>query len=173
MRTVLPFSSLLLISLILAGCASTNSGVGASSSVCCPGIEYQTFTVSTQSVPGFLEPLLKSNLSTVLSIKGLQPVEQGADLEVTIGYEQDDLAIAAPRDDFDERVSEGGDVRYIARIVVTMTDTSGEKLFEGSVQRIHEVSPGEYMHTGRASAAIYAAFEEMLSEMPGRPALPI
>ena len=161
---------ILLLSVIFLGsCASTNSGVGASTEQCCPGSEYMTFSVDTLQVPGFLEDLLKSNLSTVLAFKGLQPVSGNADLRVVISYQQDDLAMAERHDDFDERVSEGGDVRYVAKIVVEMFAGSGERVFSGSVQRIHEVSPGEYMHTGRASSAIFSAFEEMLAPMPDRP----
>lgn len=156
----------ILFVLLLASCASTNSGVGANTVTCCPGSDAKTFTLETEQVPGFLEQLLKSNLSTVLAIKGLQPVSENADLNVTLRYEQDDLAMAERHDDFDERVSEGGDVRYVARIVVSMTSTAGDVVFQGSVQRIHEISPGEYMHTGRASSAIFAAFQQMLAGMP-------
>jgi hypothetical protein len=154
----------LIVLLFLAGCASTTGDVGATVKTCCPGSQAQSFAIETRHVPPFLNKLLASNLSTVLAMKGLQPVEKEADLKVIVSYEQEDLAIAVRQNDFDERVSEGGDVRFVAKIVVQMRDPMGELVFDGSVQRIHEVSPGEFMHTGVASVAIFEAFQAMLAD---------
>ena len=156
-------ATFLLIVIFLSGCAAT-SNVGSTIVTCCPGSDAESFTIEASRVPPFLENLLVSNLSTVLAMKGLQPVDHEADLRVLVTYDQEDLAIAIRQNDFDERVSEGGDVRFVAKIVVEIRDASNQLVFDGSVQRIHEVSPGEYMHTGVASVAIFDAFQSMFAE---------
>lgn len=159
--------------LLLASCVSNPSGVSSTTMACCPDSSYRTFELQTRHIPLFLESLVASNLSTALAIKGLQPVDQGGELIARVSYEQEDLPIAARFDDFDERVSEGGDVRFIAKIVVEFIDKeTSEIVFRGSIQRIHEVSPGEYMHTGRASLAIFDAFSELLEDYPQPPMPP-
>ena len=153
--------------LLIASCVSNPSGIGSTVTTCCPDSGYETFELETYQIPSFLESLIASNLRTVLAIKGLQPVSGNGDLAVRIIYEQENLAIAARYDDFDERISEGGDVRFVARITVEMKDRkTNEIVYKGSIQRIHEVSPGEYMHTGRASVAMFDAFSAMLADLP-------
>ncbi len=168
---VLSMRSFLMVGLLLlASCVSNPSGVSSSTESCCVEGVYKTFEYESRSIPIFLESLIASNLSTALAIKGLQPVDENGDLVARVSYVQEDLPIAARYDDFDERVSEGGDVRFVAKIVVELVDAkSNETVFSGSIQRIHEVSPGEYMHTGRASLAIFEAFSDLLAEYPEPP----
>ena len=148
--------------ILLNGCVTSQSNIGASVTLCCPAKSHETFELETVRVPRFMSDLLAANLGTVLAIKGLQPVTEHGDLKVRISYLQEDLAMAVRLDDFDERVSEGGDVRFIAEILVEMVDQeTRETVFSGSIKRIHDVSPGEYMHTGRASEAIFESFSEL------------
>ncbi len=158
------FLSILLASL-LTGCVSSNGEIGASVETCCPKPAADTFSIETVKVPKFLETLMITNLSSVLSANGLQPLERNAALKVTVSYEQDELPIASRFSNFDERVSEGGDVRFVARIIVEVRDEAGQLVFDGSIDRIHEVSPGEYMHTGPASIAIHDAFQALLKDV--------
>lgn len=155
--------------LILASCASQPGKIGVSTDACCANDSYQTFTVTPHQIPAFLGPLMVSNFSVALAAKGLQPVETDGDLKINLRYEQDDLDRTPPPDGFDGRTEPGDGADFIARIVVEMFDAnSGELVWSGSIQRLHHVSPGEYMHTGRASIALFDAFMEMLEHYPGK-----
>ncbi len=91
--------------------------------------------------------------------------DEDPDLEVVLRYEQENLPQAERPDDFEGHISPGGNFRYVARVRVNVFDgTSGDLVFSGSVQRIHDVDPGEYMHTGNASLAIFQAFTRLLSD---------
>ena len=156
----------LLILFLISGCASNTSGIGSNVSHCCADENYRTFTVVTDAMPGFLEPVMLNAFGTAFTAEGLQPVAENGDVSVVLRYEQDDLTEVQVRDDFSERTAPGGDVRYLARVVIEMTD--GEKLvWAGSIQRTHTVSPGEYMHTGEASTALLTAFQNVLKGYPG------
>lgn len=45
--------------------------------------------------------------------------------------------------------------------------SSGKMVWSGSIQRTHTVSPGEFMHTDRASIALLDSFMELLVEFTG------
>ncbi len=93
-----------------------------------------------------------------------------ADLQVILRYVQTDLTSASARDDFDERIAPGGEVLFIAKIEVDVRDVkTGDIIWSGDIQRRHEVSPGEFMHTGRASVSLLEAFNELLEKFPGVP----
>ena len=153
---------------LLSACASNPSGIGANVSLCCADKAYESFTVSAVDIPAFLGPLMVSNFSVALATRGLQPVMEDADLDVVLKYVQTNLNQDNAKDDFDESLSPGGDVRFIARIVVEMTDVdSGKMVWSGSIQRTHNVSPGEFMHTGRASISLLDSFMELLLGFDG------
>ncbi|MBT4492271.1 MAG: hypothetical protein HOC70_03440 [Gammaproteobacteria bacterium] len=156
---------LILLASLITGCVSSGGDVGSSVETCCPKPTADTFSIEPVNLPKFLETLMVTNLSSVLSEKGLQPLDRNATLKVRLSYRQDELPMAGRFSNFDERVSEGGDVRFVARIVIEMRDEVGKLVFDGSIDRIHEVSPGEYMHTGPASVAIYDAFQSLLKDI--------
>ena len=151
----------LFVVLMLTGCASTNDEVNWRVESCCPSVTASTFTLETGQVPPFLETILRANVYAAMAGEGFQPVGESADLRVVLRYEQDNLATLARQRGQDERVSEAGDVRYVAPIVVEMYDNDG-LMFEGSIDKFHDVSPGEYMHTGNASVEIYEALVALL-----------
>ncbi|MDA1299541.1 MAG: DUF4136 domain-containing protein [Proteobacteria bacterium] len=149
----------------LAGCASNS--VVSHMDTCCPGSDTRTFSVSADGIPAFLGPIMVSNFSVALASRGFQPVDDGGDLLVTLRYEQEDLTDDRTRSNFDERISPGGDVRFVARMVIEMVDTStGKLVFRGNIHRVHDVSPGEFMHVGRASMALLEAFDKALAPIP-------
>jgi hypothetical protein len=130
---------------------------------CCIDEEYKTFSVHANEIPAFLGPLIVSNFSVAFSNHGMQPVEQAGDLVAELRYEQIDLTEDRERDDFDERIATGDAERFIARIAIEIKDTDdGKVVWSGHVQRLHDVGPGEWMHTGVASIAIFEAFTEVL-----------
>ena len=159
---------LLAFLLALNACATNTSGIGANVTHCCADSEDITFTVVPENIPAFLGPLMVSNLSVAFAGKGLQPVMEDADLAITLSYEQIDLNQQNVKDDFGEHIAPGGEVRFIAKMVVEVRKTGTEKImWAGSIQRTHTISPGEYMHTGNASIALLDAFNELLIEYPG------
>ena len=155
------------VSVLLSGCASNS--IVSYVDVCCPEAAYTTFSVEAKNIPAFLGPIMVSNFSVALAARGLQPVESDADLLVRLSFEQEDLTAPRPGSGFDERISPGGDVRFVARMVIEAHDTkSGELVWSGGVHRLHDVSPGEYMHTGRASIDLLDASSRALSQFPVR-----
>ena len=96
-----------------------------------------------------------SNFSVALASHGLQPVDEHAgpaDLTVVMRYEQENLSLDRTTDDFEERIAMGDSQRFVAKIITEIHETGANKLvWSGQLQRIHDVAPGEYMHTGKAS----------------------
>ncbi len=153
--------------LFLFACASQSSGIGSSVTICCLEKAGQSFEVKTKDMPVFLRPLMVNNFSVAMANKGFQPVDADADLRVVLYYEQIDLTNNSAADDFEEHLSPGGDVSFIARIGVDIFAASNKKpAWSGSIQRVHHVSPGEFMHTGPAAVALLGAFEELLADLP-------
>jgi hypothetical protein len=151
--------------LLLAGCA--NNMVESYVDVCCPEPGYRTFSVEAKHIPAFLGPIMVSNFNVAFASHGLQPMEEGGDLSVLLRFEQDDLTVPRPISDFDERIAPGGDVRFVARIAIEVTDVRTDKMiWSGGIHRLHDISPGEYMHTGRASVALLEAFKRALTDFP-------
>ena len=113
----------------------------------------------------FLGPLIVSNFSVALANRGLQPVNEGGDLVAVLTYEQVDFGRMREKDAFDEPLGMDAERRFIARIAIDVRDAgTGESVFKGHVQRLHDISAGEWMHTGLASQAIFQSFNEVLSE---------
>lgn len=158
---------LVLMTLLGLGACSTTSRIDTTVTRCCSTNEYTTFAVKPENIPAFLGPLMLSNFSVAFANKGMQPVTADADLNVTLRYEQSNLSQEEPHDDFDERITTGDSMRFIARIVIDMRDaTTNDLVWSGHVQRLHNVGPGDYMHTGPASISIYEAFTDVLKDYP-------
>lgn len=154
---------LFFLACLLAACQSNTGGIGVSVTHCCPEAVYRTFFSEIRDMPAFLEPLVKVNFDAAFAARGMVLDENHSDLRAVLRYEQEDLPRPSPPDEFEGQISPGGNVRYIARVRVDLFDTStGEKVWAGSVQRIHDVDPGEYMHSGPASRAIFEAFVRLL-----------
>ena len=162
----------LFATLLLAGCMSDRIDTAVTN--CCAQRDYKTFTVKADDIPAFLGPLMVSNFSVAFANRGVDPVMDHGDLNVVLRFEQIDVNSNKPIGDLDESTGVGAATRFIARIDVLMYDTKTSKLvWGGHIQRIHDVAPGDYMHAGPASIAIYKAFTRLLSHYPGkRPAGP-
>ncbi len=157
--------SLLLAAMLLSACATNNSRIDTAVTSCCADSSSRTFSVHAVNVPAFLGPLMVSNFSVAFANLGYQPMESGGELDVELRYEQSNLNRDEARDDFEERIASGDAMRFIARIVIEVRlASSGKLLWSGHVQRLHDVGPGDYMHTGAASAAIFQSFENVLKE---------
>jgi len=96
--------------------------------------------------------------------------DQINDLIVTLSYqhvnlnpEQEDINPFVRQESIDV------ELRYIAVINISMVETrTGDKVWAGQVSRIHTVSPGEYMHEGRARVAFLETFRDVLRSYPAR-----
>ena len=168
--TLKKLSLLALLGLWLGGCSSLQSDIGTRVITCCPTADYDSFTISTADMPAFLGPIMVSNFSVALASHGLQPVDEHAgpaDLTVVMRYEQENLSLDRTTDDFEERIAMGDSQRFVAKIITEIHETGANKLvWSGQLQRIHDVAPGEYMHTGKASVALLEAFTRVLKDFP-------
>ena len=168
--TLKKLSLLAVVGLWLGGCSSLQSDIGTRVITCCPTADYDSFTISTADMPAFLGPIMVSNFSVALASHGLQPVDEHAgpaDLTVVMRYEQENLSLDRTTDDFEERIAMGDSQRFVAKIITEIHETGANKLvWSGQLQRIHDVAPGEYMHTGKASVALLEAFTRVLKDFP-------
>ena len=152
---------------IVGGCTTANLGISATGTELDRTVEFNSFEVVADDLPAFLGPIIVSNFSVALAERGLQPVMKNGEAIVTLRYVQSDLTSPQEHDDFDERIDVGSDTRFVARIVVEVHPAGSEDIaWSGSIQRIHSIRPGDYMHTGRASIAFLGAFREMLKDYP-------
>jgi len=160
-------SGLILSVLLISGCQS-DSGVGYVAGEGEMKGTYSTFSTREVDIPAFLAPLMISNFNAALAGHGLNPVTDKPDLEVTLRYIQDDLGEMSKADDFEGHLTPGGNQRFVARIQVEFRQAGEDQLiWSGSIQRIHDVDAGEFMHTGKASTAIFDNFQKLLADFPG------
>jgi len=131
-------------------------------------------------MPAFLGPIMTSNFSVALASHGLTPQTQSGDsadfskkdfsstdLVAELRYQQDNLTEEVTRDDFAEHLALGEAQRFVAKIMIEIRDTqTNEVVWSGQIQRLHDVGPGEYMHTGKASIALLEAFTQVLQDFP-------
>jgi hypothetical protein len=157
---------LLLMSFFLVSCQSVESGVQLSVDFCCTETNAHSFQLVNVEIPPFLGPLLSANITSALLGKGYYPQEENADLIVVVSLESDGLPIAARTRPIDEITSESGDLQFLARINIEISSAGGEPVFRGSIYRTHDVSANEYMHTGRASRAMFEALTHLFEPLP-------
>ena len=136
---------------------------------------FSTFEMDPESLPAFLGPVLISNFAVALAEHGYEPVVNNGDVVITLRLHQEQLGQEPTKqrgsvDDFAEQIDTSGETRFIARIVVEVR-SKGEPglLWTGSIQRLHTIRAGDYMHMGPASNAFLQAFRELLVNYPGPP----
>ncbi|MFT7686237.1 MAG: hypothetical protein ACI9FB_001582 [Candidatus Azotimanducaceae bacterium] len=159
---------LMLIALLtLSGCVSDVSNIDGNVTYCCADEKYKTFVVNSKDIPNFLVSTMMSNFERAMEDRGFQSTDENADLQIELRFEQDNLSQIRESDDFDERLGSGEGLRFIARVVVDIrSDNEDRVIWSGYIQRVHNVSPGEYMHTGKASNALLNSFAEILKSFP-------
>lgn len=171
MRTVqaVKATSILLAALALSACASS-PGISTDVTFCCrPFAEnIYTYRVEFEDTPEFLKPMLRDSVSIVLDAKGLQYTEGDADSILLMRYVDRTLSRQEEADvDAWERVAPGGGVRFMAQVQIELTNSvTGERIWAGSMQRIHNVYEGSYMHDEPAQAAMRVAFMEIFADFP-------
>ncbi|MDH4071775.1 MAG: DUF4136 domain-containing protein [Gammaproteobacteria bacterium] len=154
---------------LLSGCVSQPT-IATDVSYCCQtGTEgISTFRVEFEDTPEFLKPMLRDEAATALNTRGLRYTEGEAHAVLRMTFINKTLERDQERVEAWERTAPGGGVRFIALVELELTDSvTGERLFSGSMQRVHTVYEGSYMHDAPARAAMREAFTEMFAGYPG------
>jgi len=158
---------LLFLAVFLTGCTTHYLGIGVSEPETPLSHTFQSAVVQAEDMPAFLGPVLVSNFSVALAERGVQPVMADAEAVITLRYVHKDLSVPFDRDDFGSRIDQGVDSHFVAQVVAELRATgSDEILWTGSIQRIHNIRPGDHMHLGRAYVALLNAFRDLLSDLP-------
>jgi len=156
-----------LLVLAMSGCATNYLGISVTHAQPENSLPFRTFHVVTEEMPAFLGPIVVSNFSVAMAERGVQPVPEDGQAEVTLRLVQETDEPVTGSDEFSGNIDQGGEATFMARIVVEVRAAgSQEVLWEGSVQRRHRIRPGDYMHVGRASAALLEAFRDLLRDYP-------
>ena len=173
MRTLNPFTKSLLLLVAatwLAGCAAA-PGISTNVSYCCRPLTDQvhTFRIEFEDTPEFLKPMLRDSAATVLNDKGLQYTEGDADAILNMTFINKTLERDQERIESWETTAPAGGVRFVALVELAMTHSvTGEQVWSGSMQRVHTVYEGSYMHDEPARDAMYDAFMDMFADYPDR-----
>lgn len=162
--------ALLALILVFTGCAQTGLQIGNTLTLCCPGsyTEYQEYRLQTEDMPLFLSDWVEEMFDSSFQELGLERNDQINDLIVTLSYEH--VNLNPEQEDINPFIRQESidvELRYIAVINISMRETrSGEEVWAGRISRIHTVSPGEYMHEGRARIAFQETFRDILRNYP-------
>ena len=153
-----------LVAVLGGGCAGHSPALDISEVDCCgaPRADFTGYRLELHEMPGFLKPYVQDSLRAALNATGLAE-EAAAPLVATVDFVRTAEASAAHVDDFEGHLEPGGGARFVAQLKLTLTDTrSGRRVLTGTLSRLHQVVPGDYMHEGRAREAMLVGFEAIL-----------
>ncbi len=158
----------LISSLFMAACGSLPTIATDVTYCCSAGADaVRTFRVEFQDTPEFLKPMLRDEASIALGPKGLQYTEGDAHAVLLMRFVDKTLSREEEQQGSWERIAPGGGVRFIAQVQMEMTGSvTGEVIWSGSMQRIHNVYEGSYMHDAPARIAMRNAFLELFVNYP-------
>ena len=170
-KWMIRFTALVIAGSILAGCGSMPQ-VSTNVTYCChaetPRIS--TYRVEFEDTPEFLKPMLRDEVAVVLDAKGLNYTEGDADAVLLMRFED----VTMSREEEEqleswERIAPGGGVRFMARVVLEMRNSvTQEMIWSASMQRLHNVYEGSYMHDEPARDAMREAFTQIFADFPSR-----
>ena len=155
---------------LVAGCGSLPP-IATDENYCChPSVEdIGTYRVEFEDTPEFLKPMLRDEASIVLASHGYDYTEGDADAILLMTFINKTLEQSPEEQEAWERIAPGGGVRFIAQVVMTLKHSvTGEQIWAGDMQRIHNVYEGSYMHDVPAREAMRAAFTELFANLPER-----
>jgi hypothetical protein len=168
-RLLLKILAIFAGSLVFTGCGSLPA-VSTDVTYCCQsGFErIHNYRVEFEDMPEFLKPMLRDEIATVLGAKGLEYTEGDAHAVVQMTFVNRTLsADESARDEAWETIAPGGGVRFIAEVKLEMTDSvTGERLWAGTMGRVHNVYEGSYMHDAPARTAMRDAFRKIFADYP-------
>ena len=164
------FATLIFLSLMLSACAQFGGQIGTGLDVCCPGDydDYDAYGVTVVDMPLFLRDYVVDEFDAAFQEKGLSRNDQINDLRVELRYNH--INLQPDQEEINPFVrieSLNVELSYIAEIQVRMFETATNNLvWAGSISRIHQVTPGEYMHEERARPEFLQAFRRILENYP-------
>ena len=171
MKSQILFRALVpVIATVLTACGSLPQ-IATDVSYCCEtGWEgIVTYRVEFEDTPEFLKPMLRDEAAIVLDTKGLEYTEGDAHAILHMSFVNRTLSAEDSELEGWERVAPGGGVRFVAQVQVELRNSvTGERIWAGTMQRIHNVYEGSYMHDAPARAAMRNAFMEMFADYPNR-----
>ncbi len=158
-------------SFAVASCGSQPT-IGTDVGYCCQSSaeRVHSYRIEFEDMPEFLKPMLRDEVSLVLSSKGLDYTEGDADSVLTMAYVDQPLTQEA----IDENeawgsLSPGGDTRFIAEVHLKLKNSVTQELvWSGVMSKLHNVSVGSYMHEAPARAAMRDAFFALFADYPDR-----
>ena len=166
----LPALLLAVAVLISGGCAQNATEIGTNLNLCCPGnySDYADYGVEVIGMPIFLRDYVIAEFDAAFQEKGLQRDDQVNDIRVILRYNHINLTSEQQEIDPFIRVEAlNVELHYIAEIEIGIYETAtDEPVWGGSISRIHQVVPGEYMHEDRARPAFLQAFRAVLASYP-------
>ena len=156
--------------MVLGGCTGTSMQIGTTLTLCCPGSysEYSDYGVEVVNMPLFLRNYVVDEFDAAFQEKGITRDDRINDLRVVLRYNHINLSSDQQEIDPFIRVEAiNVELNYIATIEIEIFETStNRQVWGGSVSRIHQVVPGEYMHEDRARPAFEQAFRTVLASYP-------
>lgn len=162
--------ALFILTLVLQACTVTSGPIGTNLTLCCPGTysEYTEYGITTENIPLFLRDYLISEFDAAFQEKGLSRNDQINDVRVELVYNHVNLRSDQEQiDPFVRIESMSTELNYVAVIEINIVETAtNNPVWGGSISRIHQVTPGEYMHEDRARPAFRQAFRSVLSSYP-------
>jgi len=165
--------SVLAALLLLSACTQNSARIGTNLDLCCPGnyADYADYSVELQAVPVFLQEYLVAEFDQAFQEKGMMHNDQSPDLTVILRYNH--INLNPVQEDIDPFVRVEGmnvELNYLAEIEIEMLEAATDRpVWAGSISRIHQVVPGEYMHEDPARAAFEQAFRTLLASYPASP----
>ena len=118
-------------------------------------------------MPGFIEKVVSESFDEALGARGYRVDNQRPELLVVLRFESINIKPESHRDDFGEQIAPNDSQQFNAKVVVEVREAGSEQIFwSGYIQRVHDIVPGEYMHTEKAKAALLVAFDQILTKFP-------
>lgn len=135
--------------------------------------DIRTYRVEFEDMPEFLKPMLRDEVSRVLAERGFDYTEGTAHAVLLLAFENRPLPAFTTATGSDSTDSETGSqqiaARFDARVIAELSDSvSGERLWAGTLSRLHYVTEGAYMHEEPARAAMRNAFRTVFADLPNR-----
>jgi len=169
---MLEVRSLLLSGLLIAftACNTNTSQISTNLTLCCPGDyhSYARYGLTTSNIPVFLEDYLVAEFDAAFREKGVARNDEDNDVRVTLTYNH--VNLRSDQEDVDPfmRIENmTTELNYVAVIDILISETgTGIDVWRGTISRIHQVVPGEYMHEESARLQFRQAFRDVLASYP-------
>ena len=122
----------------------------------------------TVDMPVFLQEYVTAEFDAAFAEKRLTHNDRMNDLQILLRYNHINLSSEQESIDPLMRVEAMNvELNYVAAIDIEIRETAtNDIVWAGSISRIHQVVPGEYMHEDRARPAFRQSFRALLSSYP-------